>query len=80
MRQPKQIKQIYTSIRRGVAKHKFLEALFVVRLPFVRISDRHYSTHDCCFFLWPFQAEILSAHETAENYLQKYIRFLMSQS
>ena len=26
----KKIKQIYTSIRRGVAKHKFLEALFVV--------------------------------------------------
>lgn len=23
-------KQIYTSIRRGVAKHKFVEALFVV--------------------------------------------------
>ena len=63
-------KQIYTSIRRGVAKHKFLDALFVVvksSLSFVRMKDKQYSTHDRCFFLWPFK--VILANETAENYL-----------
>ena len=59
--QPKQIKQIYTSIRQGVAKHKFLDALFVVvlKIPtFVRKRVKQSSTHDYCFFLWPFNANI----------------------
>ena len=68
--QPKQIKQIYTSIRQGVAKHKFLDALFVVvlKIPPLLENVSNSLQHTIAVSFCDLSMQIL-ANKTAENYL-----------